>query len=96
MLKIELIVALSTTTAAVFLSVTICVCNLCVCVKYDRSCGLCLRAICVCRKIPESNLQRIRFPTNREGIRFPTNRDVETLSADSLELFSLPPHEKSQ
>ena len=61
-LKIEIIVALSTITAGVFFSVTICVCNLCVCVKYDRSCGLHLRAICVCGKIPDSHLQRIRFP----------------------------------
>ena len=95
-LKKELIVALSTTIAAVFLSVAIYVCNLCVCVRYDRLCGLCSTAICVCRKISDSNLQRVRFPTNRERIRFPTNRDVETLSADSLELFSLPLHEKSE
>ena len=84
--RINFSMAIATTSILLALSITTCVLNVCCCVRYERSCGACLRGVCVCK--------RRASHVSGQRIHFPTNRDIETLSAESLELFSL--HEKCQ
>ena len=85
--QMDVVIALCSTSALLVISVCACFVNFCFRMGYDRTTNqftCCVR----CRKT--------RPTRNRTHILFPTNNSIETLSADSVELFTTSFHDKYQ